>query len=176
MKLDIITLDTHTANSLAIADVTKYAPNFNIVSPTIEVTPPGFAVITLDFNASSITVLNSTNLGISCEWCDPIELPDGVWTVKYTVYPSTTYSKEITFLRTERIMAKLDELYLTLDFMQCDDRLKSRDEATLDRAYFYINGAIAAANKCATQLAIDLYSKANKLIENYINHKTCVTH
>lgn len=172
-KLDFITLDTHSFLSLAIADTSKYVVGYTATSPTIQIIPPTFEPISLAFVAGSIQVYDSSNLGISCEWCDKVSLPDGIWTVKYTNYPSTDYSIEKSFIRVDNLQAKLDEIFLRLDFMQCDNKIKKTEQELIDRIQLYIDGAIASANNCAIKQANNLYCKASGLLKNF---NTCANH
>jgi len=59
--------------------------------------------------------------------------------------------------------------------MQCDGVLKRQSEKTLDDVQFYINGAVAAANKCATKLAMELYNKADRILMDIISNNGCCT-
>lgn len=172
-KLDFITLDTHSLLSIAIADTSKYDIDYVVVSPTIRITPPTFEPVSLAFVAKSIQIYDSTNLGISCEWCDKLTLPDGIWKVKYTNYPATDYSIEKSFIRVDRLQSKLDELFLRLDFMECSNSIKKSDLELIDRIQLYIDGAIASANNCDCTQAMNLYKQATELIKNF---KSCVNH
>lgn len=166
-NLDFITLDTHSLLSLAVADTSKYELGYIPVSPTIQITPPTFEPISLAFVPNSIQVYDSSNLGISCEWCDKVKLPDGIWTIKYTNYPSTSFSVEKSFIRVDNLQAKLDEIFLRLDFMQCNSRIKKEEEELITRIQIYIDGAIASANNCAIKQANNLYCQASDLIKNF---------
>lgn len=172
--LDLIFLDVHNDKFLAVGDVSAYPTGFNISTPTLEITVPSYPAISLAFVASSVQVYNSTTLGITDDSCDTICLPDGLYKVKYSVYPAYLYYVEKTFLRIDNIMAKYDDVYLKLDLFECDQALKYRDKQTLSLIEDYINGAVAAANKCSNKLAIDLYNKANTLITKFMNNSCCL--
>lgn len=172
--LDILIFDTHSPTTLAIGDASTYPTGFNVSTPTIEITVPSYPVISIAFAASSVQVYNSTSLGITSEGCDNTSLPDGLYKIKYSIYPAYLYFTEKTFLRTDRLWAKFDEVYLKLDIFQCDDAIKYQEKQQLDVIEDYINGAIAAANKCANKLAVELYTKANSLIDKFINNTCCL--
>lgn len=173
--LDLLIFDTHSNTTLAIGDASTYPTGFNISTPTIEITVPSYPTVSIAFVASSVQVYNSNTLGLTTgSNCDNIALPDGLYRIKYSVYPSYLYYVEKTFLRTDRLMAKFDDVYLKLDLFECDQAIKLQQKRTLDLIEDYINGAIAAANQCANKLAIELYTKANSLIDKFLNNSCCL--
>lgn len=172
--LDLLIFDTHNSTTLAIGDASTYPSGFNVSTPTVDITVPSYNTISLAFVPSSVQVYNSTSLLITGDNCDNIALPDGLYTVKYSIYPAYLYYTVKTFLRTDRLMAKFDEVWLKLDMFECDQALKYQDKLSLDTIEDYINGAIAAANKCANKLAIELYTKANTSIDRFINNSCCL--
>lgn len=168
--LDIIFPDTRDNKYLAIADVSDYR-EVNVNNPTIEITVPGYSVKTLDFTPASIQTYNSNTLGITCDGCDYTGLPDGIWTVKYSIAPSYKYYIEKTFIRVYNIYEKLDKAYMKMDFMECYSQIKREDELFLNTVETYIEGAVASANNCSNKLAMQLYQKANTMLTNFLNNK-----
>lgn len=175
-QLDLAILDTHSLGSICIMDLSKYPIGWNSVSPTIQITPPGYETISLAFTPSSLQVYKSSNLGIVCEWCDEVNLPDGIWNFKYSLYPAITYSVEKSFVKVDRLQAKFDEAYIMLDITECDNQIKKSDKEFLSITQDYIDGAIAAGNKCVDKLFNTFYTKATERINTFINNKSCVTH
>lgn len=169
LKLDLTLLDTHSLDSFAIADTSVYPVGFAKVNPTIEITPPGFEMTSLVFNHSSVTVYNSATFGIPChgEDCENIALPDGIYNIKYTLTPAYLYKLEKSFLRVDKLLAKLDGIQIRMGHMHCDADVMNADRALLDNVEFYISAAIAAANKCLPKFAMELYHKASDMLDHY---------
>jgi len=119
------------------------------------------------FTPSSLQVYDSDVLGITCDTCELAILPDGIYKVKYTMTPAYQYFIEKSFLRTNQIYAKLDKLFLHLEFMQCDLAIKEEEKRMLDSIEFFIEGAKAAAHNCLEKEVLKLYKQANKMIEDY---------
>lgn len=165
--LDLIDLDTHDIRTFALADTSIYPPGFTPITPTVEITVPGFAPKQIVFTPSSIQVYNSNTLEITCDDCELVALPDGIYHVKYTMTPAYTYYVDKSFLRTNAIYAKLDNHFLKLDFMQCNAAIKEQDKEFLDTVEFFIEGAVAAAHKCLEKRAMNLYKKANEMLNDY---------
>lgn len=171
--LDVIILDTHSSKLLAVCDSSVYPAAFNISTPTIEITVPNFKTVSIAFVAKSIQLYNSTSLEITCDedTCVTTQLPDGIYTIKYSIYPAYKYYVIKSFIRVDILQEKLDEVYLKMDLVECDRELEEQDRKLLDTMQAFIDGAISASNKCANKLAMELYRKADRGIKNYLNHR-----
>jgi hypothetical protein len=174
-KLDLIMLDTHNSYTLAIGDISTYPTGFVISTPTMEVTPPGFPTVSLAFSSQSISIYNAFNLGICSieDLSESTSLPDGIYKFKYSINPAYKHYVEKTVLRIDVLQEKFDKAFLKTD-MSCDTNMKERDSKLLREINLNIQGAIAAANSCALKLAMDLYRRADKQIDDFINQR-CYT-
>jgi hypothetical protein len=170
-KLDLLILDTHNAYTLGIADLSQYPTGFAIVAPTLQIAPPGFPTVALPFTASSMSILNSENLGLSTAGQDLVKIPDGIYRIKYTVNPAHLYFVEKTFMRTDAIQERFDNAFMTADFSCADRHFTKAERDKLDEIYYLIQESIAAANKCANTLAMNLYNQALKLLDRYSEGK-----
>lgn len=168
LKLDILVIPTYSTLTLGIADASTYPTDPPIVSsPTIEINIPNFGIVLLPFNVNDLNVFSSSNLGITPVGTnDP--LPDGIYNLKYTVEPAFENFVEKSIMRVDRIQERFDEAFMKLDMMECDRALKAQAKTELTTISFFINGAMAAANNCATVEANKLYLQADKLLTNFI--------
>lgn len=162
--LDIGVVPTYNMNLLAIADGSVY--DAMPVSPTVEITPASFAKVTLTFTPSQLNVYNSTDLGLTTG-TDFSPIPDGIYTITYSIAPAYENYVTKTLLRVDQLQEKFDAAFLTLDMMECDRAIKTQQKVELSTAYFLIQGAMAAANNCATVEAMKLYSQASKMLDYY---------
>jgi len=168
MTLDIVILPTFDVETLAIVDASTYDDDPPVVtSPTIEITPPNFDTVSLTFTVESTNIFNSTDLGISVAGSEE-PLPDGLYCFKYTVDPEETYYVEKTIFRVDQLQEKFDGAFMKLDMMECDGAIKKQSFVDLNSIYFFIEGAKAAANNCATVEAVKLYNKANSMLDQFI--------
>lgn len=166
--LDILVIDTHNVLTLGIADASVY--DSVPTSPTIEITVPGFDVISLPFVPEDFNLFNSTILGLSAVG-DPMQpLPDGIYYLKYSIAPALTNYVEKTIMRVEQIQEKFDNAFMKLDMMQCDLAIKQQSKVELNSIYYFIQGSIAAANNCAIETSNKLYMQANKMLDNFIRN------
>lgn len=169
--LDLMLVDTHSAFSIGFADISQYPTNMPIVSPTIEITPSGFPTVSLEFNPNSINIYTSENFGFTCEGVPLQELPDGIYDVKYSIAPSYERFVVKSFIRIDKIMESFNTAFMKLDMMECDGPIQEQKRKELDTIYYYIQGAVAAANKCAPDLAIKMYRKANTMLTYFLKNK-----
>ncbi len=168
--LDLITLDTHNNYTLAIGDISTYPTGYNVVNPSLEITPPGFKKQILSFTEKSINVYNSFNLGLCAqELVSTTPLPDGIYTIRYSIHPIYKYNVEKTFLRVDNLQAKFDKVFLRSDINE--PSIRNKDFKILREINLNIDGAVAAANTCSFKLAMELYRKANEQIESFLSNR-----
>jgi hypothetical protein len=171
LKLDILVIPTYNTYTLGVADASTYPTNPPVVSaPTITIIVPTFGEVTLPFNVNDFNVFTSTSLGITAVGEPMLPLPDGVYTLTYTVAPSYDNTVTKTIMRTEIIQEKFDKAFMKLDMMECDRAIKTQQKVDLNSIYFFIQGSIAAANNCAIDEANKLYVQADKMLNNFIKN------
>lgn len=157
MKLNLSPTETHQTTMLGIADVSDYQGTpINTVS--FEITAPGFAKQNIPFTPKSENIYTAADLGLGC---DDSTLPDGLYTIKYTVNANTFIEK--TFFRTTNITCQVQKLLLSLLSGDCEDW------DTYKSAKLMVEGAVAAANNCQPQMAISLFAQAKKILKNNCN-------
>ena len=171
LKLDILVIPTYNTLTLGIADASTYPTNPpSVSSPTIEITVPGFGLVSLPFSVNDFNIFTSVSLGLSPIGEPAIPLPDGVYKLKYSVTPAYENFVEKTIIRVEVLQEKFDEAFMKLDMMECDRAIKTQQKVDLNTVYFFIQGAIAAANNCAVAEANKLYNQANMMLNNFIKN------
>lgn len=171
IKLDILVVETYSQYALSISDFSQYPPNYTPVSPTIQITPPGFPTVTLEFTPNAINNFSSADLGINfLPSSDKSKLPDGIYTAKYTINPALQYHVEKTWIRVNQLQEMFDSAFMKMDMMECDNAIKKQAKIELDSIYYFIQGAIAAANQCAEKEALKMYNQAEKMLTKFITN------
>ena len=167
LKLEILVVPTYNTLTLGIADASTYPVSPAVTSPTIEITVPGFGVVSLPFNINDFNIFTSANLGLT-----PVggllPLPDGVYYLKYSVTPAYVNYVERTIIRVEKLQEKFDNAFMKLDMMECDRALKTQSSVQLNTINFFIQGAIAAANNCAEFESNTLYAQADNMLNSFL--------
>lgn len=172
IDLDFTLVPTYNGKTFHIMDRSFYPTDpIDVDSPTLEINIPEFGSYTIPFVPGESNFLDSTVLGITSEGAE--ELPDGIYVFRYSVYPDSINYVEKTIMRVHQLQEKFDNIFMELDFMQCDAELKRQHRVYLDTVHYYINGAIAAANNCATVESMKLYIKADKMLTRFNSSGCC---
>lgn len=169
LRLDFLVLPTYDSKTLGIADASTYSTT-PVSAPTIEISVPGFAKISLPFATNDFSVYTSTLLGITDIGDELVPLPDGVYIIRYSVSPAYLNYVEKSIMRVEQIQEQFDKAFMHLDMMECDKAIKAQAKIDLNTIYFFIQGSIAAANNCAINEANKLYVKAGKMLDYFVNN------
>jgi len=168
LKLDILVLPTYNTKTLGIADYSTYPDSPPVQSPTIEITVPGFGLVSLPFSPNDFNVFNSFSFGLTDANEDIVPIPDGVYTLVYSVSPAYLTKVTKTILRVDQLQETFDKAFMKLDMMECDKAIKTQSKVELNSIYFLIQGAIAAANECAVDISNKVYKEAAKQLSNFI--------
>lgn len=169
-KLNFNIIDTHDFKTLGIVDTSWYNPDITVETPTIEILPPGYTVAASPyFMTKALNVYNSNGLGITRASCedDLVDLPDGLWKVKYSICPNDQLFVERFFLKTDKIQCKYNKAFLSLDLENLSDSKQQQKRKDLNEIEIFLNGSIAAANNQNAKLASDLYKKADNLLNRF---------
>lgn len=174
LSLDIVVVPTYNTKTLGIADASVYPTDPpSVSSATIEITPPGFDKVSLAFSVDDFTVYTSSTLGLTAVGSPYAALPDGVWFLKYIVFNPIDYTwnnVDKSIMRIDQLQEKFDQAFMQLDMMECDKAIKTQSKVDLSSIYFFIQGAVAAANNCAIEEANKLYIQANKMLDRFIGN------
>jgi len=175
LNLDIVVLPTFNVYNMAVVDNSTYPTEPPVItSPTIQISVPNFGLVTLTdgFVPQETNVYNSTDLEITTAG-NECALPDGIYTIKYSIFPhNSPYYVQKTIMRIDKLQEKYDNAFMQLDLMECDKAIKAQQMSNLMSVYFFIQGAVAAANNCATAKAGQLYSQADRMLD-YLNNCDC---
>lgn len=168
LKLDILVIPTYSSETLGIADASTYPISPVVETPSIEITIPAFGAVILPFNINDFNIYTSSTLGITSVGDALVPLPDGVYFLKYTNSPAYINFVNKTIMRVDQLQEKFDCAFMKLDIMECDRAIRTQQKVELNTIYFFIQGAVAAANNCAVDTANKLYAQADKLLCNFI--------
>lgn len=169
-KLNFNIVDTHDFKTLGVVDTSWYNPDITVETPTIEILPPGYTVAASPFfMIKALNVYNSNGLGITRASCEEelVDLPDGLWKIKYSICPNDKLFIERFFLKTDKIQCKYNKAFLSLDLENLSDSKQQQKRKDLNEIEIFLNGSIAAANNQNAKLASDLYKKADNLLNRF---------
>jgi len=170
LKLDFLVVPTYNTLTLGVIDASTYPTTPPVVtSPTIEITPPGFDTAIIPFDVDNFNIFTSATLGITGVGVTQ-PLPDGVYHLKYSIAPAYQNFVERSIMRVDKLQEKFDEAFMTLDMMECDRAIRTQAKVDLNSIYFFIQGAIAAANNCAIVDSNKLYNQADRALNNFMRN------
>ena len=171
LNLDILVVPTYNTKTLGVLDISTYTTDPPSVSaPSLDVTFPGFGKVSgIPFIPLDTNILNSIILGLSKSGDPILPLPDGVYTLIYSIAPAYENYVEKSIMRVDQIQEKFDNAFMKLEMMECDMAIKPQSKLDLTSIYFFIQGSVAAANSCAVIESQKLYSQANKMLDHFTN-------
>lgn len=166
--LKLLYIDTRDITSFGIADVSCYPDNYNVVNPTLEITPPGYPTRNVGMYAKSANIYYADDLGVGDS--NTVSLPDGIYTVKFTIGSMQNLSIQKSFLRIELLKCKYYNVFESIDLQcNCNKETIRVEKEKLRKAKLLIEGAVAAANKQDFTSAYQLYKKAEYILTKLIN-------
>ena len=170
IKLDLYTIDSKNVSLLAIGDSSSYPNGFTPSNSTIEITPPGYNKVALSFQPNAVNFFRATDLQIDCEGECEVELPDGIWDVRYSITPNSTRFVQKQFIRIEQLSNKYLEAFLLLDLNESGEE-SNKLKKELRSAKLLMEGSIAASKDCNMDMSFTLYKKADFIIDSILCNK-----
>ena len=172
----MLKLDNSHPKVLGVRDLSVYNSEIAVCEPYLVVQAPGFATAyTLDFSINNFTAINSNSLGLTkaSNLQGMVELPDGIYYLKYSIQPHEQVFVEYTFFRTSALRCRLQQAILTVDMSLCSNYEGSinADLKQLMIADFHLRSAEANINdvKNNEDLANKHYAKAKEIVDKILN-------
>ncbi len=165
LNLDISNPESCSLKKFILVDESDY-DNVRIKNVSMEITPPNFPKVNVTFVEKQVNIYNARILNIQCD--RDANLPDGIYTVKYSIFPNIDNFVEKKFFRVELLKCKYGKVLLSLHLQDCCTDLHNKLRQT-NEVWQLMVGVTAAANDCDFKAAIDLYNKACKILDS-LNH------
>lgn len=167
VTLDIDIIDTYNSKTLTVVDISQYPTGLQVKSPRLQVTLPGYEnPVILQLSPRQINVYNSHNLKLSAEHSCIVELPDGIYKLKFSIYPHYKNKIEKNIIRVNNLVEKFYSAFINKELSGCCHM----DDSYLNEVEYYIQGAIATAGLCNDLEAMNLYNRANSMLEKINCH------
>lgn len=172
MANHVLSLEVPTvANTciLRVVDTSVYADLVPVTCETLHVTVPGFSYSNqIDVTANFAQTLTACDLQLQSDQCDEVllDLPDGIYVIKYSVSPNETVYVEYNHLRISKALAKYSKILCDLDVAACDPPAKVKEKLEQLRLIkMYLEAAKAKVETChEPQKGMSLYNYAIKLL------------
>ena len=177
MANHILSLEVPTVMNpciLKIFDTSVYSTLIPVTCPTLNITVPGFGYsvqldVTQDF-AETITACDLQLQTVDCGTVN-VDIPDGVYIIKYSVSPNETVYVEYNHMRITQALNKYYNVLCDVDANACDPPFKIKQRLEELRLIFmYLQAAKGKVEFChEPQKGMSLYNYALKLL----NKLTC---
>jgi hypothetical protein len=160
-----------------IFDTSVYSPLVGLQNPRLEVVVPGFKYTSeLSFIPESSPTLTACDLGLQTENCGTsyVNLPDGIYSIKYIVDPSCQVYVKYNHLRITCALNTYEKILCNLSIADCDPPAKTKQKLRdLQLIRTYLDAAKAKVETChENQEGMTLFNYAVKLL-NKFDCKNC---
>jgi hypothetical protein len=160
-------------NILILKDISYYNPEIEVSGGLLDILIPGSdSYLTYEVPSGFFEIINSNTLEITNDCSSNLaELPDGIWTIKYSVEGG--YFVEYSFLRNTQQKIKYANSFCSLDINKCSHREYKAKFDDLKEINNLINAAKYLAYCCKYDRATKLYNIANELLDNLFDNCNC---
>jgi hypothetical protein len=171
-QLSLEVPDTNNCSVFRIADTSTYDIHIPITCSKLEITSPGFnEPVVIDILKGFNVVLNACTLGIQTSGCGETNqtIPDGIFTIRYSVSPNDKVFVEYHYLRVCQILNLYFNELCKLELTACEPEpdVKARlNELRLIKSF--IDAAKAKVEQCdLIDDGLDLLNYAKKRLMKY---------
>ena len=150
-QLDIYKDDVLNPKILILKDASFYNPDITPSNPLMVIQYPGSdKYVSFNVGIHFNVIINSNTLGITnVTTSDGLsDLPDGLWTVNYSICPNDELFIEYRFLRTTKLEIKWNNAFCSLEIEKCTKKNYSSDLEKLREISQFIDAAIYMADCC----------------------------
>jgi hypothetical protein len=160
---------------LTIMDTSVYTDLIPVTCEHLNITVPGFQYsVQLDVNAGFLENITACDLNLQTSDCGTqfVDIPDGIYIIKYSVSPNDQVYVEYNSLRITKALNRYYNILCRLDVAACDPpfRIKERLQE-LNFIKMYLEAAKSKVEFChEPQKGMTLYNYALKLL----NKMDCV--
>jgi hypothetical protein len=175
MANHVLSLEIPTVSNpcvMKIFDTSVYSPLVAVFNPRLEIVVPGFKYTSeLTFVPESSPTLTACDLGLQTENCGSsyVNLPDGIYGIKYAVDPECKVYVQYNHLRMTCALNKYEKILCTLSVANCDPPVRIKEKLKqLHLIKMYLEAAKAKVETCLeNQEGMTLFNYAVKLLNKF---------
>lgn len=179
-NLALSLLDLRDSSCIAIADLSVYGVVPGPSQRSLKITVPGqtVGVSVTNFTPGNVNVYKCNDLQLTCSSSACTPLPDGIYSVEYTVSNVTTSvssggttvpaypTLKQKFIKIDTIKCKYQHAFLKVDLeCGCHDKNYYNYMNELRQIKIYIDGSVAECNAGNYRLSYEYYTKADKMLD-----------
>lgn len=176
-QLDIYIEKILNPKLLIVKDASWYNPDIAVTNAKLDLQYPNSSdYVNIPVGKNFTYVINSNTIGLTnVTRADALsELPDGLWTIKYSICPNDELFVEYTFLRNVKQLIKFHNLYCQIEIEKCNKKNYLEDLKTIRSIKDIIDAAQYMADDCGKyEKAIELYDYADGLLDEFTKDCKC---
>ncbi len=179
--LGVDILNVSCPSVLKIVDVSIYADGLLVECPRLDITIPGITqpvyITTPDIDSGFVKTISAIDLGLqSVTDTETVDLPDGLYNIKYSVSPNDKTIVEYNYLRCTKILISYYKELCKVDLAQCEPTSEQhRKLHDLRYIKMYIDAAKSKAEYCNSKRdAVNMLDYAKKLLDKYKTGKCII--
>lgn len=159
---------------IKLFDTSAYTSLLPVTCPTLNITVPGFSYsVQLDVTQDFAETITACDLGLQTVDCGTVnvDIPDGVYIIKYSVSPNDLVYVEYNHMRITQALNKYYNVLCDVDANACEPPFKIKQKLEeLRLIKMYLEAAKSKVEFChEPQKGMSLYNYALKLL----NKMTC---
>lgn len=168
--------ETLNAKILRIADTSVYSDILEVACPTLQILTPGATdAVSMEITTGGEKIITACDLGLQLTDCETTltELPDGIYSIRYSVAPNDKVYVEYSHLRMSKAIKLYYDIYCSINLSGCEPLKEEKDKLHTLRLYkSMLEGAKAKVEFCHNPdegIAIYnyVYSKLQKISCTY---------
>lgn len=170
--------DTYNPKILVVRDNSEYSTELAVQCQNLEVFIPGFNnPAQLDFSSAWSNNLSACALGIQSEDCGDYQadLPDGIYTIRYSVSPNDKVYVEYEHLRATGVLNMYFQALGNIALSPCapsDEVLSQLRELELIKSFIDV-AKIRVEEQHRAKEGIDMLIYAKNRLDKLLNKKCC---
>ena len=122
-QLSLEVPETNNCQVFRVFDTSLYTDDLEVTCGTLQITSPGFnEPVNIEVLPGFNLILNACTLGLQSSGCGTISqrLPDGIYTIRYSVSPNDKVYVEYQYLRVCQTLNKYFNFLCKLEMAACE--------------------------------------------------------
>ena len=176
-QLDIYIEKILNPKILVVKDCSFYNPEIVVTKAKLDLQYPNSSnYVNIPVGKNFSYIINSNTIGLTnVTNSDALsDLPDGIWTIKYSICPNDELYVEYTFLRNIKQLIKYYNLFCQIEIDKCNKKQYLEDLKKIREIKDLIDAAQYLADDCGKyEKSIELYNEAEEMLNEFTNDCKC---
>ena len=176
-QLDIYIEKILNPKLLIVKDASYYNPDVAVTNAKLDLQYPNSnEYVNIPVGKNFSYIINSNTIGLTNVNNSDVlsDLPDGLWTIKYSICPNDELYVEYTFLRNIKQLIKYHNLFCQIEIDKCNKKQYLEDLKKIREIKDLIDAAQYLADDCGKyEKSIELYNEAEEMLNEFTNDCKC---